>query len=279
MRGSLGEKIGEGSAAEVHAWAPGQVVKLYKPGTSRRLAWHEVQMTHTVFAAGAPAPEMLGVVTLEGRFGMVLQHLEGPTLLHLLRSGAVTRAQAGAIMAELCRAVHTLPAPPDVVSLRGWMDAWLRSTGGQLPEHISTGVRARIERLLPREEPGDVGLCHGDLHPANVIMTAEGPRLIDWSGSVRAPAAYDLGISHILLTELAPEVADDPERPRAVNAALQGEYARLAGLSDEALRTAAEPYLAFICVLIVLGGTAPALRERLLRRVEAALALETRTSS
>ena len=28
MQGSLGEKIGEGVFADVHAWAPGQVVKL-----------------------------------------------------------------------------------------------------------------------------------------------------------------------------------------------------------------------------------------------------------
>ena len=32
MRGSLGEKIGEGCSADIHAWAPGQVVKLFKPG-------------------------------------------------------------------------------------------------------------------------------------------------------------------------------------------------------------------------------------------------------
>jgi len=30
MRGSLGEKIGEGASADIHAWAPGQVVKLFK---------------------------------------------------------------------------------------------------------------------------------------------------------------------------------------------------------------------------------------------------------
>ena len=64
MRGSLGEKLGEGILADVHAWAPGQVVKLFKPGTSRQLAWYEVQATHGIFAAGGPAPEMLGVVTL-----------------------------------------------------------------------------------------------------------------------------------------------------------------------------------------------------------------------
>jgi len=35
MRGSLGEKIGEGVSADVHAWAPGQVVKLFKAGFPR----------------------------------------------------------------------------------------------------------------------------------------------------------------------------------------------------------------------------------------------------
>jgi hypothetical protein len=52
MRGSLGEKIGEGAMADIHAWAPGQVVKLYKAGRERRLGRHEAQMTRAAFAAG-----------------------------------------------------------------------------------------------------------------------------------------------------------------------------------------------------------------------------------
>ena len=266
MRGSLGEKIGEGASADVHAWAPGQVVKLFKSGVSRRLGWHEAHMTDAVFAAGAPAPQVFGVVILEGRLGIVLSRFDGPTLLQLTRTGAMTRGQAGAILAALCRAVHKTPPPPGVLPLRGWTDAWLQSSSGRLPEHIVTGILALIERLSPGDE-----LCHGDLHPGNVIMTAEGPRLVDWSGPVRAPAAYDLAISHIILTELAPEVADDPERPRAVNAAVQSEYARLAGMPAAALTAAVEPYLPIVRVLIVVGGAMPALRERLLQRIEAAL--------
>jgi Ser/Thr protein kinase RdoA (MazF antagonist) len=178
----------------------------------------------------------------------------------------VTRGQAGAILAALCRAVHKTPPPPGVLSLRGWADAWLRSASGQLPAPIAPGILALVERLQPGDE-----LCHGDLHPGNVIMTAEGPRLVDWSGTVRAPAAYDLGVSHILLTELAPGVVDDPERPRAVNSAVQSEYARQAGLSPAALAAAIESYLPIVRVLVLLGGAMPALRQRLLQRVEAAL--------
>ena len=58
MRGSLGEKIGEGAYADVHAWAPGQVVKLFKSGVPRRLSWWEARMTRAVFAAGGPALEV-----------------------------------------------------------------------------------------------------------------------------------------------------------------------------------------------------------------------------
>ena len=266
MRGSLGEKIGEGAYADIHAWAPGQVVKLFKAGVPRRLSWWEARMTRAVFAAGGPAPEVFDEVTLEGRFGMVLRRLDGPTLLQLTRSGAMTFGQAGAILASLYLSVHKTPPPPDVISLRDSMDGSLLFSGGPIPKHIATGILALIERL----RPGD-GLCHGDLHPNNVMMTADGPRIIDWTGAVRAPAALDLARCHVMLSEVAAEVADNPQRPRAVNAAAQSEYARLAGMSRAALTAAMEPYLPIARVQALFGKPVPALREMLIQRVEASL--------
>ena len=105
MRGSLGEKIGEGGFADIHAWAPGQVVKLFKAGVAQRVSSQEARMTRAVFVAGGPAPEVLGEVTLEGRVGIVLSRLDGPTLLQLSRSDAITFGQAGVILASLCLSV------------------------------------------------------------------------------------------------------------------------------------------------------------------------------
>src|ERR1700754_1469440 len=98
MQGSLGEKIGEGSFADVHAWAPGQVVKLFKAEFPRRIALYEARMTRAVFAAGGPAPEVLDEGEVEGRLGLVLPRLDGPTLLELLQAGAVTPQAAAAIL-------------------------------------------------------------------------------------------------------------------------------------------------------------------------------------
>src|SRR5258707_5347324 len=122
MRGSLGEKIGEGVFADVHAWAPGQVVKLFKASVPQRVGRWEARMTRAVFAAGGPAPEVLDEVTLDGRFGIVLPRLDGPTLLQVLMTRAMTLGQAGAILASLYLSVHKTPPPPDVPFLRDWID-------------------------------------------------------------------------------------------------------------------------------------------------------------
>ena len=270
MRGSLGEKIGEGAFADVHAWAPGQVVKLFKAGVPRRVSWWEARMTRAVFAAGAPAPEVLDEVTLEGRFGIVLPRLDGPTLLQLSRSGAMTPEQTGAILATLAISVHKTPPPPDVLSLRdydGRLVAALRRHASGAHRHWHphpdrapvAGGRAVPWRPSPRQRDHDGGW-------------SETHRLDRYGPRARRPRPCVLPR---LLSELAPEIVDDPERPRAVNAAVQSEYARLAGMSPAALTAAMEPYLPIVRVFALLGPAAsPAQRERLIQRVEAALRSE-----
>ena len=222
MQGFLGEKIAEGASADIHVWAPGQIVKLFKVGASPRFGRHEARMTRAAFAAGAP--EVFDEVTLEGRFGIVLQRLDGPTLLQLL----------------------------------------------MLPEHIAAGVLTLIDRLPPED-----GLCHADLHPGNVIMTADGPRIIDWACALRASAVFDIARAHISLSELVPGDAD-PEPPRAINAAVQSEYARLAGVSLAALTEAMQPYLPILRAFVLLQRrpATPAPRERLIQRIATALRSE-----
>lgn len=162
---------------------------------------------------------------MQGRFGVVLQRLDGPTLLQLSRGGAMMGAHTGAVLATQALSVHGIAPPPEILSLLETTSGALRNSGGALPDYIATGILILIGRLAARD-----GLCHGDLHPGNVITTPDGPRIVDWQGAIRAPPGLDLACSHVLLAEFAPTLADDPERPRAVDAALQSEYARLAGM-------------------------------------------------
>lgn len=261
---SLGAKIGEGATADVYAWAPGRVVKLFKAGIPHRISLHEARMTRAVFAAGAFAPEVFEAVTVEGRPGVVMARLDGPTLMQATKSKAVSYAEAGAILARSLHSVHATTPPPDVPVLRDYMVSTIRRARGSLPNSVAAGVLALIDRLSPRD-----GLCHGDPNPGNVIMTQDGPKLIDWIAAMRAPAALDLASAQVMLTELAPHIADDPERPRAVNAAMQAAYSGLAGTSGPALAASVEPYLPVVRALALLGGAVPAQSARLLQRLQA----------
>ena len=152
--------------------------------------------------------------------------------------------------------------------LRDWMDDAFRLSDEIAPKPLAAAILARIDRL---RRPAD-GLCHGDIHPGNVILTADGPRLIDWTFAIRAPAALDHALTHINLTEFALEVADDPRRPLAVNAAAQAEYARLSGEPAAALVQTMEAWLpiAIVRYFLIMGGPTSERWRRLMRRAEAA---------
>lgn len=77
-------------------------------------------------------------------------------------------------------------------------------------------------------------------HPPLRLVCQWRPR-IDWACTLRAPV-FNIGRVHVTLSELVPE-DDDPEPPRAINAALQSEYVRLSGISPAKLTAAMQPYL------------------------------------
>lgn len=264
MTSELGAKIGEGAFAEVFAWAPGQVVKLFRAGFPQRGVRHEARVTRAVNMAGAPSAEVFEELTLQDRSGFVMSRLEGPTLLQLSRSGQIAHHETGAILADLASAVHQVPPPSEVPTLQIYLRAALTRSPESVPADLHPGLRAYIDQL-----PSGETLCHADLHPGNVIMTSEGPRLVGWGGAVCAPGTYDLALCQVLLGELIPRLVDDPDRPLSVNAAIQSGYAQTAGLSLHALTEAASPFLPAVRLHALLSGAWPGQKAHLMRQIEA----------
>jgi aminoglycoside phosphotransferase (APT) family kinase protein len=57
-----------------------------------------------------------------------------------------------------------------------------------------------LERLHQTRPPQDGGvLCHGDLHPLNLLIDHDTVTVLDWTGAVVAPGAYDVGFTWLLL--------------------------------------------------------------------------------
>jgi aminoglycoside phosphotransferase (APT) family kinase protein len=90
------------------------------------------------------------------------------------------------------------------------------------------GVLADLHRRLDRvpSSTPPAGLVHGDLHPGNVVLSPEGPVLIDWTNSRWAGRSLDVAITWLLLACFEP--ADPASEPTvtAVREPLLGAFLR-----------------------------------------------------
>lgn len=140
------------------------------------------------------------------RADLVMERLSGPTMLEAFGTGEVGTREGGVILAGLLRALHAVPA-------RGSGDPAVR-------------------------------VLHLDLHPDNVLLTPDGPKVIDWSNAEEGPPGLDWGMSAVILAQVAVggEAYAGPARETLV-AMLDGNADRVTeeGLVEARARRAVNP--------------------------------------
>lgn len=103
---------------------------------------------------------------------------------------------------------------------------------GQIGAREAGEVVAGLLRQL-HAVPGRV--IHLDLHPDNVMLTPDGPYVIDWANAEKGHPGLDWGMSAVILAQVA--VGDDPIAEPA-RAMLTGLLADPSPLSEEGLAEA-----------------------------------------
>lgn len=87
------------------------------------------------------------------------------------------------------------PCPPST-SFPWWdLEAALVDLASDLDSAAADGLGAAVERHRWWRDAShrDAVVCHGDVHPGNVVQTADGPVLLDWDLLCRAPRGWDHG--------------------------------------------------------------------------------------
>lgn len=89
----------------------------------------------------------------------------------------------------LVPAGYPLPSP---TTFPWWhFDELVASVSELLDDGAARGLRQAIDRWPDWGEMTDTVVCHGDVHPGNVMMTAGGPVLLDWDLLCLADPAWD----------------------------------------------------------------------------------------
>jgi aminoglycoside phosphotransferase (APT) family kinase protein len=81
----------------------------------------------------------------------------------------------------------------------------------RVPAELAAEARSALAAL-----PDGDRLCHGDFHPGNVLLTAAGPRVIDWAGAARGDPLADVSRT-LLIMELGEVPAHAPALVRGLS--------------------------------------------------------------
>jgi aminoglycoside phosphotransferase (APT) family kinase protein len=184
------ELVGRGRTAEIFQWDEGRVLRLYLLGASLEYVRREFRAFQLVNKASIPSPAIYpseaedGLITIDGRLGFVMDHIDGPTMLRELTQRPWKLRMFARALAVFHLSMHRLTAP-GLPSQRERFHAVI----SRLVDDLGESAVARLHADLDTLEDGNV-ICHGDFHPDNIILGELGPIIIDWGpASAGAPAA------------------------------------------------------------------------------------------
>jgi aminoglycoside phosphotransferase (APT) family kinase protein len=179
------QKIAEGREAEIFAWEDGSVLRLLRnPNAAQQVEW-EAHAMAAARGAGASVPEVLGKTTIDGRPGLIMERVDGVDLLTIVGRKPWLVWSVAQLSGRMQAQLNSSEAPPDIPSLKDLIRRRVTQSG-RVPPHLADRALAMLDTV-----PDGDRICHGDLHPGNIIRSSHGHMIIDWTNVARGDATAD----------------------------------------------------------------------------------------
>jgi aminoglycoside phosphotransferase (APT) family kinase protein len=216
---SIGDVVARGTRSRVHAYGRGAVAKVPVPSTPDDWIRYEAQYADAVRAAGAPAPRLLGLEQIGGRTASIWEQVGGTSMWQLVVDRPGQTAALGRMLADIQQSLLVLVPPVTLPRQRDRLASKIRRTAAT----VDAGLAPALGSLPPDVAP--MRLCHGDLHPSNVILARDGPVLVDWFDASRGDPLADVARSLVTLLSDGPSLpAHLPGSDRATVGVLTHAY-------------------------------------------------------
>ena len=194
-------RIAEGVTAEIFAWDEDKILKLYHEGASPGEAEQEAGCASIAYDAGLNTPAVIDTITVENRQGIIFERVHGVTMLEAIMANPQKLISYAHLLAELQVDMHTRTTSKMSLQCQR-LQHQIQSLAG-LAEEIKAAILTDLDRLQD-----DNAICHGDLHPENILLTTEEPVIIDWVDSSQGSPLVDVARTALLLRvgELPPSM-------------------------------------------------------------------------
>lgn len=189
--------VGQGRTAEIYTWGTNQILKLFRRGWPLSVVEQEAHISRTVHEMGLPVPAPGGVIEVDGRHGILYERIDGPSMLRQLGAKPWTAIQSLHVFADLHARMHAHTVR-EFPSQRQHLTHLIQQAS-PLPAEWTAAALTALNQL-----PDGSCLCHGDYHPDNVLMSPNGPIIIDWSEATSGNPIADVARTSLILRMGAP---------------------------------------------------------------------------
>ena len=140
---------------------------------------------------GINVPKVLEVKTVDGKWAIVYEYIQGKSLDQLMKENPGKKDEYLEMFVDLQMKVHSCSCPM-LNKLKDKMNR--KISEADLDATTRYELHTRLEAM-----PKHNKVCHGDFNPSNIIVKDDGtPYILDWSHVTQGNASADVARTYLL---------------------------------------------------------------------------------
>lgn len=192
---SRGQEIGRGLRSVVYAYGATDAAKV--PNADVPISWvvEEHRLTDVVARSGVAVPGRRRLLEVDGTTALVSERIFGPSMWQRLIADPGAASDLGVELARVQAWIAARPVSFELPSQRDRIVSKIQLAARMHGSHLIAALD-----VLPVDR-GPLVICHGDLHPRNVLAAEGGSVLVDWFDASRGLIEGEIARTMLILED------------------------------------------------------------------------------
>lgn len=185
--------LAQGGQADIYELDNDKVIRVLRNAEDEEYLKTEMSVMRSLKEKAKAVPEVYEYLKIEGRPSIIMERLNGDTMLADMRKKPFHILKQAQKLAELHMQVSDSAEGLGMVSINDRAD-YLIPKAEMLDQELKKFVLSILAEM-----PRGNHICHGDFHPGNIIMDGSRYYVIDWFGATSGEKLSDIAHTYLLL--------------------------------------------------------------------------------
>ena len=185
---------------EIYRQPDDNMVKVFNDGISISEVKKERENAHEALVAGIPTLIPFDIVIIGGRYGIVFESAGSVSLANAIMEEPYRIEEYAVKFAAFLHEIHEMQVGDKFPDIKDRYREWLEKAGRSLSEADRYNIDALINAIPDRSS-----YVHGDINPADVVISDGEMMLMDMAGSAHGHPVFDLQGLYASLVEMERE--------------------------------------------------------------------------